>query len=237
MESLKNNDPNDNEKFFEWWLVDFYACGLVYDYFYQPETFVLVERLPFYVKQVYKRKDPIIKTRTLFDNLVYTPDYKVWFNPKLYNRLFGIFNSLNRELEEDPTLEVGNVYLNTLFYGTEISYIETEEYGWVYEIWFDVKPPTEARNSGSLGSSRDFRYNSRLLYNRYGIYCNKVVPVANSNSLYHKTFFPDRYLMNDSNSGPRRKRSAGKGSDLKPIKDFDFYRPMHTYLESKGIVI
>jgi len=223
--------PNDNEKYFEWWLNDLYTMGIVIDYDFEPKTFQLQELLPFYVEQVFKTKDSITTTKTLFDNLMYTPDYKVIFDGKLYNKLFGVFDVLTRLMEPDPNLLVGNVYQNTIFYTT--SQVGRREDG-NYELWFDVKPPVI---TSKTASGRDFKYNKRLLFNRYGIYVNKIVPVANNNSLFYKTFFPDRYLMNDSNEAPRRKRISGKGSPLQEINKFDYYKSLQQYLDSKLVSV
>ena len=225
---MKNNEPNDNEKYFEWWLNDLISIGIVDDYFFEPKEFVLQELLPFYVEQVYKTKDSITKTKTLFDNLIYTPDYKVIFNGTLCHKLFGVFDSLNRMMVSDPELTAGNVYQNTLFYTTDICCVDDK-----FELWFDVKPPMI---TSKTASGRDFRYVSRLLFNRFGIYVNKLNPVGAPSSLYHKTFFPDRYLMNDSNQAPRRKRD-GKNGPLINIKEFDFYRSLQDYLILKDVKV
>lgn len=232
-------EKNMNEKYFEWWLEELKKNGLVKEFEAQPKSFVLKEPIPIFYKHLYKTKDPLTKNFTLFNAITYTCDYRVIFKVELLNKLFGIFFSEERELLKDFNLKTGNVYQNTLFYSSEKGIIfkeGTNEIEYV-EIYFDVKPPSKALQfSGKLGSSRDFKFNQRMTYDRHNIYVNKVVPIGTSTSLFNKTFTPKRYLFTDSGTAIRHKTvKTGVVKEKITIDQLEGYRSFEKYAELKNL--
>lgn len=231
---IKAIEPNDNEKYFEWWLDDLMDLGLVIDYEFEPKVFCIADPLPLYVEQNYATKESIIKTKMLYSELAYTPDYKVIFHGALLHKLFGFVKSLSRELLNDPHLTKGNVYQNTLFYLTDVGEIPPpqDDPGGMsnFEAWFEIKPPRAAKNAVRID---EFRYKSRMMFNRYGIIVNKVVPIGSANCLFNKTYIPSRYLYQDNTNSLRRKRN--KAGELVPIKDMEDTVLVSEWLKSKGI--
>jgi hypothetical protein len=63
----------------------------------------------------------------------------------------------------------------------------------------DVKPSYVDR----YGSSRDFRYIQRLMYDRYGIYVNKTIILDGTmkNKFFAWTFVPRKYLLRNRRDG------------------------------------
>lgn len=184
------------ELYFSWWLDDLKEYGLVRNITPQPEGFSFDYDDVFLVEQNYQKKENIYKSFKLFNTLGYTPDFLVEFHKSLLHKLFGhIVKTGNTYiLRNDPELEKGNVYQNTIFYCFDNCV--RDDY---YSIYFDVKPPSSVVNKVSfLASSRDFRYNQILLFDRHKIYVNKVVPIGMKNCLFNKTFTPKRYFYTDS---------------------------------------
>ena len=232
----ESEDINWYEVYFRWWLEELASAGLASNIVEQPETFVLKNAIPVYYEQVYVRKDNIHKDFNLFQPLSYTADFKVDFDVRLLHKLYGVILTGKRLLLSDPNLEKGNVYQNTLFYSTSqmITMVENEKKIDKVTLYFDVKPSANAiRFSPGFGSSRDFRYNQRLVYENYGIYVNKVVPIGTSTALYNKTFTPTRYLFTDNDNGYRKKKI---NKAFYKIDELDWYKSLQTYLKEKGIL-
>lgn len=191
---------NWNEVYFQWWIEELESQGLVLNYEREPEPLITMEPNVIHYKQHYKKKEPIWKSFNLNRPLSYTCDYKVKMNSMLINKLIAIVSS-NKTLwdytDDLPgTGDFTNVYQETLFFSTE-QFVKDVE----VDVYFDVKPPSKALAfSGKLGSSRDFRFNQALVYNKHGIWVNKVVPIE----LFDKTFMPKRYRYTDVSGKPRK---------------------------------
>ena len=207
------SEINMTEVYFEWWLEELKSEGLVISYEREPKTFELYSALPIYYNQHYNRKEPIIKNFNLFQPVTYTPDYKVVFDKRMLNKLFGTIDINSSEIDEWGFSKPGSIFQETLFYST------SNMKNGSFELWFDVKPPSSAlRFSGSLGSSRDFPIKQRLVYEKFGIIINKVVPIGNKNSLFSKTFMPERYKWTDKSGQLRKMKDYEKSSKF--LKDY-----------------
>lgn len=214
-------EKNKTELYFEWWLEELKEKGLVISYEREPQTFVIADPIPIYYNQNKKTKS-FVKQFEIHPILTYTPDYKVVFSEKMLNKLIGIINKREQTIFEKDFSEVGSVYQNTMFY--------TEYNSWIKEqgnlvLYFDVKPPSIAtQKSGRVSSSRDFKYVSRMMYDKHDIIVNKVVPIGTSTCLFSKTFLPKRYKFTDV-SGALRK-----------LKDYESKsKSIKEYLESRNI--
>lgn len=211
-------EKNSEELYFEWWLEELKSLGLVLEYQREPHTFEIAPAIPIFYNQI-RPKTPIVKSFNLFGTLVYTPDYRVKFSKKLINKMIGVISKEENIMVEFGFAENGSVYQNTIFYTTDLP--ETE---WV-TVYFDVKPPASAqRRTGTLGSSRDFKYISRMMYENHGIIVNKATPIGTSTSLFCKTFLPKRYQFTDVSGKPRK------------LKDYEMKaKSLSQYLSLKNI--
>lgn len=87
------------ELYFSWWLEDMKEAGFVEDYFYEPTTFLLCEKV---VKEYTEIIELKTKTKvnnkqiTLLQDLQYTPDFKVVFRkiPGFFEKNFFIQNNV-----------------------------------------------------------------------------------------------------------------------------------------------
>lgn len=190
---MKNTEKNNFEMYFEWWLDDLIKEGDVISYEREPKTFVLCDEIkPSFIKatQLKTKVKQEKKKFTLFNEVSYTPDYVVVFTQKgaekWLNRIFSD-GSLEKSFDDKKPF---------IFCGWDKTEIE---------VYFDVKPPSKAiRFSSSLGSSREFPIKQRLMFERYGIYVNKVVPIGSKNALFNKTFIPERYKLTDKGTRLRK---------------------------------
>ena len=196
-----SSEINMTEVYFQWWLEELKAVGLVISYEREPQSFVLYDAEPIFYNQHYKSKEPLVKNFNLFRPITYTPDYKVIFSIKLVSKLFGYIDRQKKIICDYGFQEPGSVYQETLFYTCH----DVDGFKGEIELWFDVKPPAKALQfSGQLGSSREFPYNQRLMYEKHNIIVNKVVPIGSSNSLFAKTFLPNRYKWTDKSGAIRQ---------------------------------
>lgn len=200
---------NWNEVYFQWWIEELESQGLVKDFVREPEPFITSDPVVVHYKQHYKKKEPIWKSFNLARPLSYTPDYKVKMNSMLINKLIAIISSENTLWDYTDDLpgtgDFTNVYQETLFFSSEKLVKDVD-----VDVYFDVKPPAKAiKFSGQLGSSRDFRFNQQLTWQRYGIWVNKVVPIE----LFDKTFMPKRYRYTDVSGKPRKLNKKFKTLD------------------------
>lgn len=227
----KESKKSSSELYFEWWLDELKESGLVLSWEREPETFVLANAEPVYYYQR-KKKLEVQNSFNLFKPITYTPDYRVVFSKKLYNKFFGLIknaclvghgNRFVNFLQDDESIDVGSVYQNVSYYTTIYDSI-TPEY---FTLYFDVKPPSAILAFASnVSSSREFPIKQRLMFEKHGIYVNKVVPYGSKNCLFTKTFLPKRYRYTDANKGPRK------------LKDYEQKAfSLEKYLESKKIIL
>lgn len=230
-------DKNKGELYFEWWLNDMKKVGLVLDYVREPKTFILKDPIQIWMNKKFVRKESFIVSKELFHHITYTPDYLVRFNKKLFNKFIGAIEIEYKDIEnekddffilnEDGFDGPGIIYDETMFYTTALLKRHFKEEEGFIGVLFDVKPPPLAlKFSSKTGSSRDFKFNKRLMFDVFGLYVNKVVPIGSgNNSLFNKTFFPDRYRYTDS--GDRVRKSKGKNA----YKPFD----IQDWMKKKGL--
>ena len=188
---------NNNEMYFEWCLDELKENGYITDYKREPNTFTLLDNIGIdYIEEtILKTKiKKVDKTISLFKVIVYTPDYVVYFTEK------GKEEYLKIILDDIDILSSKN-------YNKYKHFLIHEEYknNDLYEVYFDVKPPSfVAKFSSKVGSSREFPLKQRLMFERYKIYVNKVVPTGSKHSLFNSTFIPKRYYYTDSGNKKRK---------------------------------
>lgn len=182
---------NANETYFEWWLDELKNKGLVLNYMREPSEFLLFEPLEIGFEKELKTKKKEMSFN-LFREMVYTPDYFVRFDISM-KKMFGFVEN--------------NYLINSVDRSKVLGYTtEYDEFG--INVYFDCKPTPQAeRFSNSVGSSRDFKFNKRLLYEKHNLIVNKVIPCGMANSLFCKTFLPVRYRFTDKSGVLRKLKS------------------------------
>ena len=160
---------SEEEAMFNEWVKEAQAHGLVSDVVYQPLPYLLTEAVKIDVEIQLKTKIKKAQ-RALFAKHVYTPD----FNVKLTEvglRLFkGVFA---KTYLSEP--------LNPLFCDHDI-------------VAIDIKGGFANHDGG-----RSFSINQKLVWEKYHVYIERVVPwQAKGNCLFKSTFVPEslRWLSN-----------------------------------------
>jgi len=227
---MANNIVNDDETYFIWWANELISNGLAKECKFEPETILVSDVQILNVEKFLKKSSQII-TKKLFDSLEWTPDFTLLVHRSLEGRMFVI---LDKETESilipehfDKSLK--DIYQQTCLITTSSQIVDDE---WV-KIWFDVKPPSfAAQFSSSLGSSRDFKYLQRMMYDRNDIYVNKVIMKYGKetkkdkiNSLFSKTFLPERYKFNNKDGKLRKLKNHEKAA-----------LTLEKYLTEKGLI-
>ena len=135
-----NVDSNEEWQFFNW-LDEAKTLGIVIDYEYQPEPFIITNKFKYnsYIDN---------KEKHLMQNHIYTCDFKIWFSldfVKILSKIFKI--DRNQVCEKNKTILV----------------------------YTDIKG-----SFNRFGGDRLFSIHQKLVYDKYNIYVEKIVP---------KTFF------------------------------------------------
>ena len=201
--SKKETEQNKDENYFVWWFNELFSKGLAKECFFEPKSFMVHDALLLNSKKFMKTKTQDI-TKKLFPELYWTVDFSFIIHRSLEGKMIVIVDTDKNEIlipdSFDKTLV--DIYQQTCLVTTTSQIIDDE---WV-KVWVDVKPPSFATQfSSSLGSSRDFKYLQRLMYEKNGVYVNKVImkdsrnikKPESANTLFSKTFLPKRYKYND----------------------------------------
>lgn len=203
---------NKDELYFSWWFDELAQKGLAKELKFEPEEFDIIDQDIFSYDKFNKKGTSQIITKELFEKLIWNPDYSFIISRKLEGKMFAIIDENtedNRLITPDNfDKSLGNIYQQTCLLTTTSQIIDED---WV-KIWLDVKPPAHALQfSGGLSSSRDFRYLKRIMFERHKIYINKVVvkngkdvkQLSRANTLFYKTFLPQRYKFTDKSGALR----------------------------------
>lgn len=162
------------EVYFYWYLSELFDNGFIFRFAAQPQTFELARRQEYsWTKMLKTKTKPMVST--ILQGHSYTPDFLILWTKKsrniFYNTSDDVYN-LRR-----------NIFLAKKYtFGQEVSYIE-------------VKP-----EFGKHGSFRWFTISQKWVYQKYGIYIQKINPV----SIFQRTFTPGRYLITDGGRQTRK---------------------------------
>lgn len=160
----ENINVDSQEEFqFYCWIIQAKKMGIVLDYVYQPESFLLTE------KQTYVPlfNNPKNKEKHLFAEHIYTADFKIIVDYKFGDKLSSYLKIFKNNLDES-----GNI-----------------------EIWLDIKG-----GFMSNGGGRSFSINQKLVYEKHGIYVNKLVP----RDFFMKCGCPDRLFLTEKTKKPSK---------------------------------
>lgn len=136
----QNIEVDSNEEWYVYaWIVEAKKLGVVLDYEYQPNEFLLTEK----ARYVPAFGNPTKKDKHLLASHVYTADFKLTLNKTFGEKLIEYFKIPTQALDAN---------------GNAIVYI-------------DVKG-----NFGRFGGDRTFSIHQKMVWSKYGIYVQKVIP-------------------------------------------------------------
>lgn len=179
------------EDYFEWYLQDLQKNGFISLYKKGKEITpfeISEESKHTVIDKIYRTGKITYKEKSLIKKHTYKPDFLLYWTPKAKNVFY--------ELVTD-----------TIVYDS--FFLANEKDGYFFSF-VDVKPPPAAAAfSGRQNSYATFPINQGIVYKKFGIYVNKVVPIPASGSgeavaLFKHTFVPNRFLFTDGGTGPRK---------------------------------
>lgn len=167
---MKQNDST-HEDYFEWWLEEAIQAGLVISY-ERPEPFIITPKQVYDHAKVLKSKT-VITQRTLFHPHTYKPDFKiVWKNPHLHCDILTITSENEKH-----------------FISQDSKHPFT---------FLDIKP--DRIGPRMQNSAHTFPFNQKMMYDKFGIYVQKVIlyPASNTQgknrTLFTETWTPKKLL-------------------------------------------
>lgn len=161
----ENINVDSQEEFqFYCWIIQAKKMGIVLDYVYQPDSFLLTEKRT-YVPLFDNPKD---KEKHLMAEHIYTADFKL----TIAKDKAKILAKYLKIAKTDVDGENGNVV-----------------------VWLDIKG-----GFMSNGGGRSFSINQKLVYDKHGIYVNKLVP----RDFFVKCGCPDRLFLTEKTKKPSK---------------------------------
>ncbi len=159
------------EIYFLWYLDELKAAGFIDSFRYHPPSFLLSEPVKYSYSKQLKTKIKHIE-KALLQPHSYRADFYIWWHPKANGFLFS--NKGNKKIFPFIAHKTVNIENATVI---------------------DVKPIHDMHNM-----TRQFHINQKWVYQKLGIYVQKIVPTK----LFESTFTPERYLFTDKSLKPRK---------------------------------
>lgn len=200
---------NDLELYFEWYTHDLKEAGYIKIIKREPIK-ILVNDGVSHLRYNMSKTKPEVVEYSLFKPNYYTCDYVIIWNKSAKEVFYNL-------IDKDSPVRIGcPFYAMVDAKGEHVSFI-------------DVKPASGAMIFGNNTSGYTFPIIQKTIYNVYGIYVNKAIPIplmskgivksGNASSLFTTTFVPKRYLMTDGGL---------KGRDIKyrkqSLKEYVAYK-------------
>lgn len=179
--------PSSEEMYFYWWAYEMYKLGYIKQIDYQPKAYHLSDKVDYKTLKKLKTKDKIIDTHLLHSH-VYTPDFKIHWTLKGYNKVYCV---LGREKANKDAYFKANI----------------DKDGNIFSV-IEVKGSFDMNNMTRLAS-----INIKWVYQMYGEYVQVVIPtpsitkkgkVKPVNALYYQTFVPLRFYYTDKKNDFRK---------------------------------
>jgi len=207
------------EAYFEWWLNELQKVGLVKKFYKEPESIKVLDPIVLYTNVHHPKKDIMTTTHNILNPASYTRDYDVEFHKSLLDVFIGLIKRVDGNmyyLHEFRDREKGDTYFEFSYYYLLKPHETQADF---FTVSFDVKPPSAVlQRSSKLGSSREFPYNQKLMLEKHDIFVNKVIPCKSRDSLFNKTFMPEKYLLTDA--GKQLRKLNNKIEKVRTIKEW-----------------
>lgn len=165
------------ELWFEWYLDELYELGLIKSYYYHPPSFELSLPVSYKLEERKKTKTNIL-TREFLKSHDYQLDFKIIWDYVALGKLFNIIGETVKQKAYFWAARDDNDF---------ISYV-------------DVKGAFAAKNNNSATT---FPLNQKWLWDKYGIYVQKVMVSNKRNSVFAKTFTPEKFLTTEKTGQDR----------------------------------
>lgn len=178
---------SDEEYYFYFWCLTLRNLGYIKEIVFQPPVFNITPKQTYQYIKLMKSKTKLAEN-TLLNPHTYQADYVIEWNKSAHHIFFEILGGADNYKSKNEVLLLAQYRKDKI-----ISVIDTKG-----AVSF-----AHARNNSTVIK---FPINQKLVYQKFGIYVNKVVPFASNdkrNCLFSKTFTPDEYRY--------RKKKVGGG--------------------------
>jgi hypothetical protein len=199
----KDGFDSDEEKYFSWYLDELIEAGIIRGYVYQPLAVSLTEKKNMLTPVLKKTKKALTcdtKEYLFIREHVFTPDFLVlWSKDAILEKFVTpVFNG-------DDNVTIMN---RDVAFMVNICDNEQEMFSVI-----DVKGEFARKGNNSAVT---FPLNQKWVFDKYGIYVQKIVPNGRKdNCLFSQTFTPKKYLFTDK---------SGKGRTIKfKVKTLEEY--------------
>lgn len=164
---------SDEEKYFSWYLDELFDGKYVEVYILHPDNYILSDKVVYEHNKQLKTKTKIL-AKMLVDKHIYTADFLIkWAE---HSRCI-FFNSFSDRVN-----------------AKKIPFVADENRVSIVEIKADFS---------KFGMIREFSINQKWMFQKYGIYVNKII-VSNKNGLFKNTFTPEKFLLTDKSRKGRK---------------------------------
>jgi hypothetical protein len=180
-------EKNLLETYFEWYLNELKEAGFIKKYKREPFP-ILVSESTSRKRYNFKSKVPKLESYNLFAKNTYTCDYCIIWEKRAHELFFNLL--------DESTLRTWCPFYAMIDKDGE------------YISLCDVKPPPGVMMFGNNTTGYTFPIIQKIIYNSYGIYITKTIPIplvskgkvksGNTMALFTTTFVPKRYHLTDS---------------------------------------
>lgn len=171
---------SDEELYFSWYCEELKQSGIITEYIYQPESYVLSEPIKVEYEKPLKTKSKTVSV-TIMQGHSYTADFKLVWSDDVRGVFFEPFTSYIK---------------NAPFIANQ------DQFGKWYSV-ADVKPFFDKNNM-----TRAFIINQKWLMQKFNVFCQKIILInKNLNSrdfLFNTTFTPERFKLTTVSKKPRK---------------------------------
>ena len=202
---VKQTKENTIEKYSLWWFNELKDHGYIKEIFREPETLYCADKEKYYRLKRFKRKDPEVEEFNLFGEIKYTYDYKIIWDLKARYIFYDVIDKNDDKalFKQGKPLLIAN-------------YDYDKDGNEIHVTRLDVKPTASVARFGKTSTQISFPIKQRMIYDRYGIYIQKFIPIpmagsGKTSSVFPKSFTPRRYLMTDGGKQLRKIRFVVKG--------------------------
>ena len=170
---------SEEERLFYLYLEELKDNGYVRDFTFHVDSFVLSEPVKYSWAKKMKTKSKEMES-TLLQGHVYTPDYKVIWEPKGWGKFWHY--------------DIDNVQLN------KIPFISND-----VGCFIEIKPSFDMNNMQRL-----FSINQKWMWQEHKIYVQKVIPIGKNTCLFAKTFVPQEAMLTAKTKKPKKYKFTTK---------------------------
>jgi len=188
------NYASREERLLALWLDEMVTAGLVIDYYYEPFEILLTPEVSYRWNKRLKTKIKYF-TSALLKPSHYTPDFAIVWNPIARGRFFKMKDNVGYDKE---CYFYADYWDSSMTKHSNISQDMSDDLTGELVSIIDVKPYFDYQNM-----SRLFTQNQKFVFNKFGLYVQKVVVSPRIGDLFPKTFSPLGSLLK-KNGEPRK---------------------------------